>query len=351
MGDREAMQVWADELEQTGDARRELVAEQLAGRDGAAVIAAHWAEWVGRLDPKVTLGRWSGPHLAELAVGAAPAGWTPAELCGRSTMERLGRLALGPQVTGEGAGGLPRLRHLVCLGGRVGAPTLPQMETLSVAVGEGAAEDLARLVAGRLATLHSRCVAPEEDAFARALARAAWFPGLRAWTHRPATVAGVEALLTVAPLVARGGAGLTLLCEPPVLGALPPRVRELLPRATVSLLPVPAKPSDPEDSNGPVELSVVPRQAPMNFRSLPPRTETRRRSAQSATDAMTAVGSGFELTHAFTSCGWCGSATTRVIWESASELYSHFETTSYRRWEYECGECGLFNSMRRTHTS
>lgn len=351
MGRREAMEVWADELEQAGDARRELLAEQLAGRDGAAVIAAHWDEWVGRLDPKRVLCRWHGAHLAELAVGAAPQGWTPAELCGRPTTAGLARLALGPGVTGAGAGGLPGLRHLVCLGGRVGAPVLEQVETLTVAVGEGGAEELARLVAGRLGAAHTSCVAAEEEAFAQAVARAAWVPGLRVWTHRPATVAGVEALLGVSALVARGGEGLTLRCEPPVLEALPARVREVLPRVTVALLPVPRRPSDPENRHGPVELGVVPRNAPMHFRSLPPRTETRRASMQSDTDAVTTVGSGFELQHAFSSCGWCGSAHTRGVWERTSALYSHFETTSYRDWEYECGECGLFNGMREVYTS
>jgi hypothetical protein len=66
---------------------------------------------------------------------------------------------------------------------------------------------------------------------------------------------------------------------------------------------------------------------------------------------VTTIGSGFPLgQYRFSTCSWCGSANTLGIASRTSSLYSHFETTSYDDWEYECHDCGLFTAMRSAHT-
>jgi hypothetical protein len=53
----------------------------------------------------------------------------------------------------------------------------------------------------------------------------------------------------------------------------------------------------------------------------------------------------------FARCGWCSAADTNCIWEQRWSLYSHFETTRYASWEYECPHCGLFTHSRCSSTT
>ncbi len=69
----EAVLVLADELEERGDPRAELVRAQLHGRDHGELLRTHWREWVGDLEPESALLRWKWGHLIEVGVSAAPA--------------------------------------------------------------------------------------------------------------------------------------------------------------------------------------------------------------------------------------------------------------------------------------
>jgi hypothetical protein len=159
-------------------------------------------------------------------------------------------------------------------------------------------------------------------------------------------------LLANGPLLARGGAGLVLLCDERVLQHIPDELRRALPRAKVTLLPTPEQPRDPEDFHGPMVTQVVPVCAPMDFRARAATETSSTHGIQSDDPVATTVGSGFPLgQYRFGTCSWCGSANTLGIWSRTSSLYSHFERTSYDDWEYECHDCGLFTTMRsaRTH--
>ena len=95
---------------------------------------------------------------------------------------------------------------------------------------------------------------------------------------------------------------------------------------------------------------VVPSCAPMNFRTLAPKEHRSKPGVQSDEPVTTTVGSGFPLgPYLFSTCSWCGSSNTLGIWSVTWSLYSHFETTSYDDWEYECHDCGLFTAMRSAH--
>ncbi|MDP1826335.1 MAG: hypothetical protein Q8L48_23915 [Archangium sp.] len=182
-----------------------------------------------------------------------------------------------------------------------------------------------------------------------------WWSSLTRWTHRVRTLEGLHALGRCGPVVARGGRGVVAFCEASLLELVPPELRRALPHAEFTLLPTPPRPFDPEDFHKDAEVSVTPVLAPMNFRSLPPRTRTDRPSTQnSGTTDSSYVGSGVpfeEHESRFSSCGWCGGADTRCIFENGSSLYSHYETTTYASWEYECLGCGLFSHTRNSHTS
>ncbi len=349
MREREAKQVRADELEQAGDARSELLRAEATGRDTAALIAARWSEWVGRLDPAKVLCRWSWGNLVDLAIAQAPTDWTPRELPGRPVMEGLVRLALGPGVSRDGVETLEGLPHLALFGGGLTARVLG-VESLTVDLPEGGFRELERLEAPSLQALHTRCPLRDEVTLVRGLAQARGFPALQRWTHRFASAEGVLALLEHGPWLLRGGEGLVVLAEAPVLRAVPARVREALPRAQLVELPGCPRPGDPDDSNGPREQRVVPRSAPTNFRALPAKTTQSLPSMQSEDKSVTTVGSGFTSPYLDAPCGWCGSKDTRLIWETSWSSYSHFESTTYRRWEYECRGCGLFNTMQDMRT-
>jgi hypothetical protein len=156
-------------------------------------------------------------------------------------------------------------------------------------------------------------------------------------------------LLANGPLVARGGAGLQLLCDEPVLKAITDELRHALPRATFTLLPTPKQPHDQEEeAHGPAETRVVPQQAPMDFRERPPSEQVLRESIQADGPVATTLGSGFPLgPYLFSTCSWCGSGNTLGIASTGRSLYSRkrCETTSYDHWEYECHDCGLFTKM------
>ena len=346
----EAVLVLADQLEERGDPRAELVRAQLQGREHSELLRTHWREWVGDLEPESALLRWKWGHLVEVGVRAAPAGWTPEDLLSKPTAEFLARLALGPKVPSRGLEHARGLRHLICFGS-LESNALPTVETLSMDLDGAGAQRLPALVAPRLTALHTRVAAQDEALLLRSLARASWFAGLQTWTHRVAATESLAALLANGPLVARGGAGLQLLCDEPVLKAITDELRHALPRAKFALLPTPKRPHDPEDFHGPMVTRVVPGSAPMDFRARPPVEQASKHGVQSDEPVVTTIGSGFPLgQYRFSTCSWCGSANTLGIASRTSSLYSHFETTSYDDWEYECHDCGLFTGMRSAHT-
>lgn len=364
--DRRAVAVHADELEEEGDPRAELVRAQLAGQDGAALISQHWSRWVGALAPEKTLLRWQFGHLVEAAFTAAPLDWRLTELIDRPAARFLRRLAIGGfgKVSPKGIEKLASLRELVWLTPSPAghAPLSGGLETLSIDLqGEVTTNDLASLSASRLprlTTLNTRCLPGSEDALCNAFAAASWWSSLTRWTHRVRTLQGLQALGRCGPLLARGGGGLVAFCEAPLLEQVPAGLRRALPHAEFTLLPVPVQPRDPEDFHKDAEISVTPVTAPTNFRSLPPRTHTPRASVQnSGTTDSKYVGSGVPFSELgawsdlFSHCGWCSSLDTRCIYEDRSSLYSHFETTNYASWEYECLRCGLFTHSRKSRTS
>lgn len=346
----EAGLVLADELEERGDPRCELVRAQLRGGDYRELLQKHWGEWVGSLNARSSLLRWKLGHLVEVGVRAAPEHWTPEELFRKPTTEFLARLALGPKVSSRGLECARSLRHLVCFG-PLESTELPTVETLTIDLDSAAATMLASVAAPRLTALHTRVASLDELTLFRSVARAPWFGGLQTWTHRLASADSLAALFANGPLVAREGAGLELLCDEHAIQANSRELRRALPRAKITLLPTPERPRDPEDFHGPMRTQVTPVSAPMDFRSRPALEKSSQPGVQSDERKVTTVGSGFPLgSHLFSTCSWCASANTLGIWSSTSSLYSHFETTSYTDWEYECHDCGLFTDMRSAHT-
>ena len=159
----DAALVLADDLEEHGDPRAELVRAQLQGREHGELLRAHWGEWVGSLDPKSVLLRWKWGHLVEVGISAAPAGWRPQELFEKPTAAFLTRLALGPRLSSRGVEQARSLRHLVCFGD-FDSTELPAVETLTLDLGGAGAELLPSLVAPRLTALHTRVSAQHEAA-------------------------------------------------------------------------------------------------------------------------------------------------------------------------------------------
>jgi hypothetical protein len=350
LDDQQGLAVRADELEERGDPRAALIRAQLAGHDGAAIITEHWREWVGSLEPKHTLLRWKGGHLEEVAWRAAPDDWSVAELIDRDAAQGLRRVAAGTEHSLAALERAPALRDLVCFGGAqsLAGRTLASVEKLTVH-GADDGDALAAVRLPGLRALHTRCSGNEER-FLRAMSRASWWSTVGSWSHRPQSIDGLLALLVVQPMLDRGGRGLRLLCEQPVFDAVPDALRRALPQAAIVLLPTPKRPFDPEDYEGPVSLEICPLAAPMNYRELPAATTSQEPNPQDYdTPRSTTVGSNVPL-HEFSSCAWCGQSKTRGVFKTSSTLYSHFETTWFRTWEYECLDCGLFNHVRSMHT-
>lgn len=361
LADSRSMAVHADELEERGDSRAELVRAQAAGHSGQELITQHWSEWVGELSPKTTLLRWERGYIVEAALAEAPPSGELSELLGRPAARFLRRLAVGPRarVTLEG---LEALRELIWLPHDIAqpAPLSGGLETLTLDL-QGHAPDLRMLSAARfprLTRLNTRCLAPSEEALFRALAKVSWWPTLTKWTHRARTLEGLQALRVCGPLLSRGGRGLRVFCEASVLARVPDELRRALPHAEFTLLPVPVQPRDPDDSHAPAEISVTPVEAPMDFRTLPPRTDTPEPSTQNTGDTdHRYVGSGVPFSdlawddRRYARCGWCHSALTHCIWEQDWSSWAENETTRYARWEYECPACGLFTHSRCTRTS
>lgn len=186
------------------------------------------------------------------------------------------------------------LRHLICFG-LLESNTLPTVETLSMDLDGAGAQRLLSLVAPRLTALHTRVAAQGEALLFTSLARAPWFAGLQTWTHRVAAKESLAALLANGPLVARGGVGLQLLCDEPVLKGISDELRRALPLAKFALLPTPKRPHDPEDFHGPMVTRVVPGSAPMDFRALQPMEKASKPGGQSDEAEVTTIGAGFPL--------------------------------------------------------
>lgn len=366
LADARSIAVHADELEEKGDPRAALIRAQAAGQSGEALVSQHWSEWVGGLAPEATLLRWELGYLIEASLGAAPPEWLLSDLLTRPTARFLRRLTVGgrAQMSLAGIEQLASLRELVWFTQSPARqpPLTGGLETLSLDLeGNVTVQELTSLSAARLprlTTLHTRCLAPSEAALFTAFAKARWWSTLTRWTHRVRSLEGLLALRACGPLLVRGGRGLIALCDQAVLGQVPDELRRALPHAEFALRPLPTQPHDPDDSHGEAEFSVTPVSAPMNFRSLPPRTQHTKPSVQNTGDTdSTSVGSGVPCTalnwdrRHFTRCGWCYAADTRCIWEQEWSSYSHFETSRYSRWEYECPSCGLFTHSRCSHTS
>ena len=347
--DRSAVAVHADELEERGDPRAELVRAQLSGdrERTRELIKAHWSEWIGSIAPSDVLLRWQGGYVAEAALSKRQPPQNIAELLTRSP--HLRRLALGDfgGLSLSELGELRSLRELVLLRSWPrDSVLLMELRTLSLA---DASSALSTVMAPRLETLHTRCAARDEMQLLRTLSSARWWASLTKWTHRVQSTEGLAGLLRLRPLVDRGGRGLTALCELPLLKVVSPELKQALPHARFTLMPLPSRPRDPEDSHGPPTVSVMPTRT--DFRELSGWVTESNRSTQSLTDSEKhGPGVPFGDDHKFHSCAWCASSDTRHISDTYWQRYSRFETTSHERWSYECMECGLFTFMNESQT-
>ena len=177
-----AMLVLADELEEGGDPRAELVRAQTLGREYGELLSQHWSQWIGSLKPKETLLRWKRGFLVDVGVSVAPADWRLEELLSKPTTEYLSRLALGPNVSSCGLEHARGLRHLICFG-TLQADELPSVVTLTLDIDGPSAQGLAFLVAPQLTALNTRAGPEHEASLFESLARATWFAGLSTWTR------------------------------------------------------------------------------------------------------------------------------------------------------------------------
>lgn len=360
--DAAAVAVYADQLEERGDPRSELLHVQLDELPGAALVAAHWESWVGALSPERTLLRWRRGFVVEAALHGTPEGWRLSDFLRRPAMGFLRRLSLGRDVVFDFSElrDAAALRELVWLAGKRGSPArleLPLLERLTVDLQVNGLAALSTAHLPGLRHLDTGCPPEDEAALLDALADASFWPTLASWTHRVRTPEGLLALATCPPLLARAGRGLRVMCDAAALAHLTPQQRQLFPKASFELRPRPAVPRDPEDLHRPADISVTPRSAPMHFRQLPGWQVKATRSTQSAHDTDTVkVGPGVPFAElswradSFSRCGWCGSEDTRCIQTSDWYSYSHFETTTYARWEYECLACGLFTNTGSQRT-
>lgn len=171
--------VYADELEEQGDSRAELVRAQLAGQPGQELIAQHWSEWVGALTPEQVLLRWELGHVVEAAVGSAPDDWRLTELLERPALRFLRRLAVGPRanVSLLGMERLESLGALVLLTDRSAglAELAGGLQSLTIDLQAKDASPLSAARLPRLNTLHTRCLPETEESLFRTLAKASWF--------------------------------------------------------------------------------------------------------------------------------------------------------------------------------
>ncbi|MDP3569505.1 MAG: hypothetical protein Q8S42_02680 [Archangium sp.] len=319
------------------------------------LIDAHWSLWLGSIVPADSLLRWESGFVVEAAFKKLPAQWQLSSFLELPTLQFLRRLAFGPSARASLVG-LERARaleELVFFGESLTNVRLPQVERLTLDLQGSDPERLRTVALPALRALHTRCAAKDETTLMRVAAAASWWPSLKTWTHRVQSAEGLRALLSCGPVVERQGRGLVALCEQAVLQQVTPELRRSLPLAEFKLMPVPERPSDPEDSHGPAEVAVAP--GGTGFRELPGWVEKSSRGTQNSggTDAE-AHGPGERFEHRsyeFGLCGWCGGEDTRRIFKNYWSMYSHFETTHFQRWEYECMECGLFTAMRSTRTS
>lgn len=338
---RDEAVVLADALEERGDPRAALARAQLDGSDGAALIKTHWAEWVGALDADFTLLRWKWGQLDEVSVRSAPEEWTLDDLLRKPNAAFITRLAFAPGIPTVGVEQMTSLEHLVVFS-TLEAREL-SVQSLTLSLDAATIRALPLLSAPRLTALHTRASAVNEASFFIALGKSA-LPSVQTWTHRLAAVENLSVLAKVSPETT-----VVLLCAPE---AIPLEMKRALPRAQFVRLPMPARPRDPEDFHRMVGTHVVPTYAPTHFRELPAEQKTSKRSMQSDEQSVTTIGSGFSLdTSYFSTCGCCGSEETHGIYTCTWSLSSHFETTRYADWEYECRRCGLFTSMRSGRTS
>ncbi len=360
-----AVAVFADQLEEQGDPRAELVRAQLAGdvlRAGE-LIKLHGPQWLGPLKPKDSLLRWKHGFVVDAALRSVP------EHLGAS-LERpafrfLERLALGPSVQFElsGLASARALRSLVWFADQTDSLSpldgleLKHLESFTLKTSATRLDGLSNARFPQLRQLHTGCTAGNEETLLQVLAKASWWPTLTRWSHRVASRAGLLALLRCQPLRERIGGGFVALCSAALLAQVTNELREALPLAEFKLLSAPQTPRDPEDSNGAPEVSVCPAEGRIDFRELPGWVTKSERSTQNenGTDTIS-DGPGLPFTHLsfaaseFTACGWCSSEETRCIHLQDWSMYSHFETTTYRRWESECADCGLFTRSRSSRT-
>ena len=93
--DRSAVDVHADELEERGDPRAELIRAQVAGHHERAreLIKTHWSEWLGAISPDAVLLGWERGYVVEAALRQEP-NVDVAALLSRPSLRHLRRLSL-----------------------------------------------------------------------------------------------------------------------------------------------------------------------------------------------------------------------------------------------------------------
>lgn len=354
--DRSAVAVHADELEESGDPRAELVRAQLEGQHERAreLIKAHWSEWIGSIAPSDVLLRWERGYVTEAAFRKQQTAVDIAELIARPSLRYLRRLSLERfrGLSLAGLDGLQSLRELVLFATwPLEGALLLGLEALTLDLHDDSSA-LKTLMAPSLKSLHTRCAATHEEQLLRTLAGSRWWASLTKWTHRVQSREGLATLLNMRPLVDRGGRGFTALCEQALFEFISPGVKRALPHAEFKLTPMPRKPFDPENREGPPGVCVAPSQT--DFRELPDWVVEKRISVQGQHDYDTrqwGPGVPFDSRSPyFHSCGWCASSETRHIFSDHAESYAESETTRYHSWCYECVQCGLFTSMSSVYT-
>ena len=112
--DRSAVAVHADELEERGDPRAELVRAELTHDKERAreLIKAHWSEWVGSIAPREVLLRWQSGYVVEAALTRRQNALALTELLERSPHLRRLSLELFRELSPSPLSDLRSLREL-----------------------------------------------------------------------------------------------------------------------------------------------------------------------------------------------------------------------------------------------
>lgn len=334
------------------------------------IISGNWSSWFGALPSRAVSCRWRFGFVSDAAFGDVqpPPDFAfgfderltplPAQLTCKTVLElpamrflRELRIAASDQLVVDGLDRLPLLDRadIWCSSEAplrlLPRKAMPALRALRVRTRRQPAALLTELTAPALRELavHS---AADLGAFIEALAGATLLRQLERLCLEVLSPAAADVLLDRHDLFQHLGAGLRLTASDETLSERRQRLRTALPRAQLSPVPPPARPTFRFHGGGP-RAHAAPARAPANFRELPPFGELARREGISR-DETRRAGSGVpftgELTYFFHRCMWCASSDTSCIFASWSSSFSErkAESYSFEACEYVCRECGLF---------